>query len=196
MARNAPYTLSNTTIHALADGACRTLSELDALLPLDRKKISNAIGQLVINGYAERIEAGCYQLTAKGKAAAERGEVLGRVRGPNAVVRRVRRLTFSQRIWTAMRMSSTFTVAELVIAAAQNEANPEHLARRYIGHLVAAGYVAEQAGRTAGTRLNSRGFKRFRLLKNTGMQAPVWRKALNAVHDFNTGEDVPCASRP
>lgn len=195
MDRLSPSTLQNAALDALRDGACRTLSDLDASLPYNRKKISNGIYVLVLDGLAERIEAGCYQLTEKGRAFAASGQRFGETRGSNAVVRRVRSSTFHQRLWAVIRMSGTFTVGDVVVAAARSERNPEHLARRYIAHLVAAGYVAELPGRVRGTRPGSAGFKRFRLLKNTGELAPAWRNAINAVHDYNTGEDIPCVRK-
>ncbi|KRB58486.1 hypothetical protein ASE04_27630 [Rhizobium sp. Root708] len=193
MQRLAPGTLPNAALEGLADGVCRTLVELEALLPISRRKITDGILLLVQQGYAERVEAGCYQLTAQGKAFAATGKKIGETRGPNTRVRKVRSSTLNQRLWTVMRMSSSFTIADIVISARREEADPEHLARRYVAHLVAAGYVQELAGRVKGNRPGSQGFKRFRLLKNTGEYAPVWRSKTNAVHDFNTGEDVPCA---
>lgn len=191
--RHAPGVLPNTALEGLSDGACRTIAELETLLPISRKKISHGMSLLIQHGHVERIEAGCYQLTEQGKAFAASGKRLGEARGPNKRVRRVRSSTLGQRLWTVMRMSSSFTIAEIVISARREERDPEHLARRYIAHLVSAGYVKELPGRAPGSRPGSHGFKRFRLIRNTGEFAPVWRSKPNAVHDFNTGEDVPCA---
>lgn len=90
-------------------------------------------------------------------------------------------------------MSVTFTIGDIAMAAASaKDANAEDNVQRFLNVLRHAGYVVELPIRQRGTRLTSNGFKRFRLLKNTGPLAPGVRRR-DCIHDWNTGEDVPCA---
>ncbi len=192
-------TLPTTILHHLSDGACQTIDALNEQLGLDRRQISDGAARLVLRGYLERVEAGCYQLTAAGRAAAERGEIVksGPWRADTAKVRKPVRNTFRQRVWSAMRMGGTFTLADIVMAAATAEDdNPEDNASRFIRRLKASGYIAELPVRQAGTRLTSGGFKRYRLVRDSGPIAPQYRPKSGVIHDFNIGEDVSCASRP
>lgn len=180
-------------LQALADGSCKTIDDLNADLPLNRRQISDGACQLILRDLAERIEVGCYRLTKAGLQAASEGRAI--TSGPRrAHTGKPRRLsdTFRQRAWTAMRMSGAFTVGDLVMAAARGEADPENNANRYLQCLHRAGYVVELPTRQPGTRLTSNGFKRYRLIRDTGPSAPVWSGKRRALHDFNTGEDVPC----
>lgn len=181
-------------LHHLASGACRTIDELADSLPLNRGQISNGARALVFRNQLERIETGCYQLTASGVAAAASGEVIkaGPWRPDTCKVRKRWPDTFRQRLWNAMRMSVTFTIGDIVIAAKRDDRDPEDNAGRYIRQLKSAGYIAELPTRQKGTRLTSNGFKRFRLIKDTGPFAPVFRPRTKAVHDYNNQEDVPC----
>lgn len=190
--------VSTILLQHLSDGTCQTIDQLDAALPLSRRQISNAATILIKRDYMDRIEAGCYCLTASGLAAAERGERVtsGPIGALTGKSRRPRRNSFRQRAWNAMRMSVTFTIGELVIAAASGDKDPESNLINYLLFLRRVGYVAEMPVRQNGTRLTSNGFKRFRLLKDTGPIAPALRMKKRAIWDFNLGalvEEVPCA---
>lgn len=190
--------VSTILLQHLSDGTCQTIDQLDAVLPLNRRQISNAAAILIKRDYMDRIEAGCYCLTASGLAAAERGErvtsgPLGALTGKS---RRPRRNSFRQRAWNAMRMSVTFTIGELIIAAASDDKDPESNLINYLLFLRRVGYVAELPVRQNGTRMTSNGFKRFRLLKDTGPVAPALRMKKRAIWDFNLGalvEEASCA---
>jgi hypothetical protein len=149
---------------------------------------------LIFRGLVERVETGCYQLTLAGSAAKARGDVItsGPWKPDTAKHRKPVQDTFRQRLWNAIRMSRSFTIGDLVIAAGRGEKDPENNATWYIRHLRAAGYIAELPVRQKGTRLTSNGFKRWRLLRDTGDKAPVYRPKAKLVHDYNTGEDVAC----
>lgn len=184
-------------LHCLADGACRTMDELDELLDLNRRQISDGAARLVMRDYVERIEVGCYQLTVSGLEAAKAGTTIkcgpigphtGRTKKPGGD-------TFRRRLWNAMRVGGAFTIPDLIMAARRDDAAPESNAASYIRHLVAAGYLVELRQRQRGSHLTSNGFKRFRLILNTGPIAPVWSNKRRTLHDYNTGEDVPCQSK-
>lgn len=189
--------VSTILLQYLSDGTCQTIDQLDAVLPLNRRQISNGAAILIKRAYMDRIEAGCYCLTASGLAAAARGERV--TSGPTGELsvtsRRPRRNSFRQRAWNAMRMSVTFTIGELIIAAASDDKDPESNLINYLLFLRRVGYVAELPVRQNGTRMTSNGFKRFRLLKDTGPIAPALRMKKRAIWDFNLSalvEEVPC----
>lgn len=184
----APGELPNTILATLAGGACMTIDQLDASLPLNRRQISDGAAKLILRGYAERVEAGCYQLTPAGHKALATGIAItsgprGRLTGG---LRKAPRDTLRQRAWTAMRMSGAFTVGDIALAAARpGDAMPENNLQRYMRQLHRAGYLAELPVRARGTALTSNGFKRFRLLKDTGPLAPVWSDTHDVMIDRN-----------
>ncbi|MBO9421740.1 hypothetical protein J7481_19690 [Labrenzia sp. R4_2] len=193
-----PGTVPTTLLTALSDGSCQTVDELDTKLPLNRRQISDGAGSLIMRGLLERVEVGCYRLTREGKAAAADGRVIssgpyrpdrGRCRAPQCN-------TLRQRAWNAMRMGNAFTIGDLAMAASTGgEKNPEGNLQRYLNRLVRAGYLAELPVRVRGTKLTSNGFKRFRLIRDTGPIAPVFRPKKRDFFDHNlgdAGEAVPC----
>jgi hypothetical protein len=89
-----------------------------------------------------------------------------------------------------------FTVQDLVAdARSDTDKAPERTLGQYLRVLRAAGYVAEAPRRIKGASLTSNGFKIWCLVRNTGPKAPIACPSSAAVHDPNTGEDVPCAPR-
>jgi hypothetical protein len=190
-----PGAIPTTILHHLSDGSCQTIDAIEAALGLTRRQISDGAAKLILRGYVERTEVGCYQLTSAGAEAQRNGVVItsGPWRPDTVKVRKPVRDTFRQRVWNAMRMSGTFTVGDLVVAAARDELDAENNTSWYLRRLAAAGYVIELPIRQKGTRLTSSGFKRWRLIHDTGPIAPAYRRKLDAVHDYNTGKDVGCA---
>lgn len=186
--------IPTTLLQTLNDGACMTLDTLEAETALTRRQISDGVARLILRKLAERTEKGCYQLTEAGKKAAGKGMAIksGPWRGLTGGVRQPMRKTFLQRAWSAMRLTRTFTLGEIVIAAGDKEKNPEDHASRYIRRLKAAGYVHEMPNRAPGTKPTSNGFKRYSLIKDTGLEAPVYRPSLGVLHDANTGENIKC----
>lgn len=194
----APGEIPTKILNHLSDGTCQTIDAIEVSLGLTRRQVSDGAAKLIMRGLVERIEAGCYQLTAAGVAAKEQGVEIksGPWRKDTARVRNPVRDTFRQRIWNAIRMSRSFTIGDLVIVAGRGEKDPENNAAWYVRHLRAAGYLAELPVRQKGTRLTSAGFKRWRLLEDTGPKAPVYQPKRKVVHDYNTGKDIPCARTP
>lgn len=193
-----PGEIPTTLLQCLADGECRTIDELNELLDLTRRQISDGAAKLVLRDYAERIEIGCYQLTVVGLEAARTGQVIssGPWRPDTVKARKPVKDTFRRRLWNAMRVGGTFTISDLVMAAARpDDTDPYNNTSRYVRHLVKAGYAEELASRQRGTRLTSSGFKRFRLLRNTGPIPPAWSPKRKVLHDYNIREDVPCVSK-
>ncbi|MCT4654388.1 MAG: hypothetical protein N4A65_01125 [Cohaesibacter sp.] len=192
--------LSNDLIHNLSDGACRTIDQLDASMDHGRKEIVKATGRLIHRGLVERVEIGCYQLSNAGKDLAASGEEIkpGPFRTDRGKCRKPRD-TMRQRAWQAMRMSGSFTIGDIAMAAAgPNDARPEGNLQKYFRALRHAGYLIELPVRAQGTALTSNGFKRFRLLKDTGLIAPIYRANKGAIFDHNlgdSGEEIPCRAK-
>ncbi|MCW5711296.1 helix-turn-helix domain-containing protein [Shinella sp.] len=194
----APGIIPTTILHHLVDGSCMTMDGLESALGLTRKQISNGAAQLVLRGLLERVEIGCYRLTKSGVEKAKSGEVITSGPWRPDTARHIQRHqdTFRQRVWSAIRVSSTFTISEIVMAAARpDDLAPENNATRFIRQLKLAGYLAELPSRQAGTRITSNGFKRWRLVRNTGPNAPVFKPKLRVVYDPNSREEWPCIPR-
>lgn len=178
-------------LQALAEGPL-SRDQVKARLQLDWRQTTNAARSLGRRGYLDVLADGSYRLSDAGQIAAAAGEVI--TGGPKGQVKIVRD-TFRQRCWSSMRVHRAFTIGQIVADAVSEEdgGQPRDNAARYLNRLRAAGYVKELPRRLPGTSNGSNGFKRFMLVKNTGPEAPVFREALLAIHDPNTGEDVPCS---
>ena len=180
----------------LVRGVCLTIDVLDnALGDIARKEIVKSIGGLISRGYVERIERGCYQLTDAGESSRHNNETLKS--GPNrrhtAKARKAMPNTFRQRAWNAMRISVSFTVPDIVaVAKTENDKKAELNLQRYFHRLNAAGYLLQLSMRARGTRPGSNGFKRYRLINNTGDFAPVYQEKTGGMFDHNTREVVTC----
>lgn len=196
-AKLPPGALPTAIMRHLADGACLTIDELSVALDLTRRQVSDGAAKLAARKYLLRMAKGCYRLSETGLEAAAAGEVItcGPTGPDTKPVRTKVRNTFRDRAWRSMRIRRQFTLADVIADAATDaDTNSDSNMRRYLQFLKQAGYVAELRSRQPGTRMTSNGFKRYALVKNTGPLAPVYRPKVSALHDYNIGEDVPCAS--
>lgn len=100
------------------------------------------------------------------------------------------------RAWWLMREKRRFTVPALlqIIADASQQDAASNIGK-YTSALARAGYLVEE-GREPSARHGDPGHKRYRLVRNTGPKAPVWRGSVRAVFDPNTGELHPVTSHP
>jgi len=91
-----------------------------------------------------------------------------------------RKNTGQERMWKVMRAMRRFTAADLVQLAevSWNFANRYCRALRYVGYLREDGEIRQETGRPQ---------KIYRLVKDTGVKAPVIRPVCE-VRDSNTGE--------
>ena len=194
--RHHPGKAPTALLQALADGSCQTIDQLEISLNLTRKQVSDAAAILLRRDYLMRMGAGCYQLTEAGLAAAVAGDVIkSGPRGPRHRPHIVRN-TLRERAWRSMRIRRRFTVSDLMLdAAGVDDKSPAANLQRYLWSLSKAGYVAAAKDRVDHSSPTSNGFKLWILRKNTGPLAPVVLSKVAAVHDRNTGEDVPC-TRP
>ncbi|MDX5595296.1 helix-turn-helix domain-containing protein [Pseudovibrio sp. SPO723] len=190
-----PGEIPTTILYSLGDGACRTMDELDEALDLSRHQISKGATKLIFRGLAERVEAGCYRLTDAGKQAVRNGVQLtsGPIKPDRGKRRKPQRNTLRQRAWNIMRMGDAFTVPDLMmVVQTGGEKTAANNLHRYIRALTKHGYLLEMPRRMAGTKVTSNGYKRWKLLNDTGPIAPVLRPGSNVMFDHNLGEVVPC----
>lgn len=189
-----PGVVPTALLQHMSGGSCLTIDQMVEQLGISRRQALNAASRLLRRDYLMKMAGGCFQLTEAGLAAAAAGKVIKS--GPKGKTGAIpqHRDTFRQRAWTSMRFNGRFTIGQIVRAAGrEGETNARENARKYIAQLCRAGYVKELSRRAPGTAIGSNGFKRFMLVKNTGRRAPVFRAECRVMHDFNTGEDVPCS---
>lgn len=194
--RHHPGRAPTAMLQALADGSCQTIDQLEPRLDLTRRQVSEAAACLLRRDYLMRMATGCFQLTDAGLAAAANGEVITSGRRGTRDKTKVLRDTLRARAWRSMRIRTRFTINDLVTDAARpTDAMPGDNLQRYLRVLKMAGYVVAEARRAPGTATTSNGFICFRLIRNTGRMAPIYRSSIGVIHDPNTGEDVPCTPR-
>ncbi|MCZ4273329.1 hypothetical protein [Maritalea porphyrae] len=187
----APGEIQTTMLSHLCDGTCKTIDQLESELALNRRQISDGARLLIIRGYAERIELGCYRLTELGQDATMNGEVItsGPISKDSCTIRKPFANTIRQRAWRTMRMGDAFTIPSLTMAAATNkDKQPENNLQRYVKALVKAGYLVAYPVPQKGNRVGSNGFKRYRLINNTGPHAPTMRRGKKVLFDRNLNE--------
>lgn len=191
-----PGAVATALLHHMRGGACMTVDQIAEHFGIRRPQAYAAAACLLRRDYLIKMAVGCFQLSDAGLEAAISGKVIKS--GPKGKTGAIPRQkdTFRQRAWTSMRFNGRFTISQIVRAAARaDDANARENARKYISQLCQAGFVKELPKRAPGTAISSNGFKRFMLVRNSGRLAPVWRQEFRTMHDFNTGEDVPCAPR-
>lgn len=183
---NPDMTIQTRILHGLGD-ACLLIGDIAEGLGLGRGQVSQAAALLIARGYVERVERGCFRLTGAGRRARDEGVTIETgVTGPTRALRLPKRTTIRQRAWNAMRITRTFTVADLTTAVArEGDGDVEENLRRYVAALARAGYLARAARRRPGTAPGSNGFAVYSLVRDTGPVAPVWSQKHRAIHDFN-----------
>ena len=179
-------TIQTRILHGLGD-ACLMIGDIADDLGLTHGQVSQAAALLIARGYLERIERGCFRATPAGRAARDAGvRIVTGVTGPTRALRVPKRTTIRQRAWNTMRITRTFTVADLTTAVArEGDGDVEENLRRYVAALARAGYLARAARRRPGTAPGSNGFAVYSLVRDTGPVAPVWSQKHRAIHDFN-----------
>lgn len=188
-ARTSP---SNLVFNALAEGDCLDMDHLAERLPLSRRTISDAARVMVGREWVERVEAGCFRLTAEGRRAHAAGEIIRYGSNRPKQRNRPRRKTLTSRLWRAMRLTRQFTLNSLLELAARGEASQTFSARKFVRALERAGYVLRLPRREPGSSPSSNGYVRWILVKDTGEMPPMVRRGAAVLFDPNTGEEVPC----
>lgn len=188
-----PGALAKELFAELAIGGQQETAALATKLQVSRRQISNAAALLKRHRLLKTTRPGLYGLTKLGRETQIKDVNL--VSGPKASYSTVRahKDTFRARAWRSMRIRGRFTIGDILADAERDdEADAKSNAQRYISALCRVGHVRELPKRRPGTSMGSNGQKVFRLSKNTGPLAPVWREKSRVLHDFNTGEDYPC----
>lgn len=94
-----------------------------------------------------------------------------------------------------MRVLKRFTVADLAVAARKpNEGDPSHNLGAYLRALTSVDILAISPFRADDGVPTSNGLKVYRLVRDTGITAPQWRKARGDVFVIDTRESLPCSS--
>lgn len=189
---NATHQAALLGVMASGNAGPLTMDQLDAVLPIGRKKIATAAGRLILRGFVERAETGVYALTLTGRKALAEGVSLKS--GPHRGKRKhpVYRDTLTQRAWTAMRLQPRFSLGDIItLAANDQDGQPEKALQRFVHRLKSTGYLVELPARRRGSTRTSNGFKVFRLVRDTGEHAPRWIDRQRSMKDWNTREIFP-----
>lgn len=188
-----PGTHPNMLLAILKDGKLHTLDELCKRLPCSREQVIRAATKLKDHNLMDRdTEIGQYRLSERGLIRVRAGFKInsGPARAHGKAFRQ--RDSFRVRAWKSMRVRIVFTVGDVLSDATRDEPDQSNNLLKFLGQLRRAGYVGEMPTKERGSKITSPGFKRFRLLKNTGVFAPVYRPRERTLMDFNTGEEVAC----
>ncbi|WP_321392756.1 helix-turn-helix domain-containing protein [Emcibacter sp.] len=188
----------NEVLGIIGPEQCLTIEEMSRQSNLTRHALQDGAQKLLSAGYVERIEAGCYRLTNKGKTAKVDDTTLtSGPKGPLTFSKKTSFDSFTARIWRAMRVSRKFTVPDLVMLAKQgNEKEPEAAAGKYIRRLYQAGYLQLLPRREKGTAPTSNGFKKYLLVRDDGELHPRYRPKTGKVYDPNTKKNYELEARP
>lgn len=190
MSAPAP-TLQTRVLHHLGS-ACLTIDVLAEDLDVPRHALSMAASALIRKGLVERVERGCFQLSAEGSQAAASGlEITSGPNGPMAAQRQPMRNTLRQRAWTVMRMSRKFSIPDLLIPSVMGEEkNPQNNLQRYCKGLCNAGILRRLSRVQKGTAHGSNGFPVYLLARDLGPIAPTLRPQSRSIFDHNAQEEL------
>lgn len=93
-----------------------------------------------------------------------------------------------QRAWWVMQRRVVFTLPELLSTLATGaEKDAQSNLGKYIKALADTGFL-EIDGRAPPDSPTSNGCIRYRLVRDNGRKAPVWRQRAGGVYDPNTGD--------
>lgn len=182
----------------LQSGQPIAIDDLDARLGIERRFIVNSTVRLIYADLIERTEMGVYRITQAGIAQLASGEPIKSGRpGKRPGYSRKNQRSLRQRLWNTMRSFSTgeackaFSLPDLITVCLngdEDEAAAYNNAQQYLRALKKTGYLLSLTQRQKGTRPGSNGFQRFKLVRDTGRDAPVVRQSERAVFDPNTRE--------
>ena len=156
------------------------------------KRVVRSIDVLRRRDLVERLEPGLYRLTPAGETTRADGvRIASGPRKPHSG-RAKKKAPFRDALWNALRLEEATTVADLLslIPEHVHGRDPRSNAYAYLRRLIDAHYVIELPSREAGTAMTSNGFKRYRLIRNTGPHAPHWSGKAAALIDPNIQQEV------
>lgn len=174
---------------ALSGSACLTVQNLVAITGINRKLICHACCDLVQNGYIQRKERGCYELTEEGlKVKSGQGVLKKGYRGRKPAKHKK---TLRVGLWRAMRCLKKFTAGDLLELSSRGESKSEYSnAKCYIQRLAEHGILYELRRGTDARGKTGNGEKRYSLVKDLGLLAPIIKRNKD-LYDPNTGETWP-----
>ncbi len=178
-----------------------TIFELVERIGAENRRVVQAIDVLRRRGFVKRVHRGRYILTPAGRAfqKSDDHQITSGPNGPHTGPWRRGGGKFKAAFWAALRMSDSAVTIDDVLALIPETLhgrNPTDNAYQFLSRLQTAGYVAELARREAGTALTSNGFKRWRLIKNTGPKTPYWSLKYGRLIDPNLPFDTPIGGAP
>jgi hypothetical protein len=147
------------------------------------KDVVMAVQRLKRRGFVTSARSGEYAATDAGREFLAQGrQIQG---GQDSPRPRTRTRGLRQRAWWVIRARKTVSVPDLlsVLSDGSERAAGSNL-QKYLRVLVRAGYMAEHA------QVLRFGPPRYRLVRDTGRLAPVFRQRQAAVFDPNTGEVI------
>lgn len=170
-----------------------TIGQLAQKLEGQNKRVVRSMAVLHRRGLVERVETGKYKLTKLGEETrAEGKELKSGPRKPHGFPSR-KPAPFREALWKALRIcDEAMTIGEALtlIPTEIHGSNPTHNAHQYLRRLVAAGYVKAMNWREPGTAVTSNGYKRYRLINNTGPVAPFWSPKDKKLVDLNPVQEM------
>ena len=188
----AEVTLQTRFLHHLGDASCKTIDVIADELQLTRHQISVTATSLIRRDYLERVERGCFQLTASGRQAVLDGvEITSGPNGAHSKVKAPLRHTLRQRAWNVIRIQRRFTIPDLLTTAALgSEKIAQNNLQRYCRGLCSSGILRKLPHRQKDTTHGSNGFVQYVLMKDLGSIAPVYRPKTQTIFDHNSGKEL------
>jgi hypothetical protein len=168
------------------------IEEAAQRLPFDPGMTRVVIGRAVALDLLDRNALGDVSLSERGVRFLVEGDTSARphLSSPSGARRPVAD-TLRQRGWTAMRISGRFTVGSIaVLARRSTDKYPEDELRRYFRALQRAGYLVLLPTRAGEAKAGAAAPQQWRLIRDTGPQAPVLRKRGTLMFDPNLSEHV------
>ena len=172
-----------------------TITGFILTLPYAESTTRAATQRAISLGLVERFVTGTLALSLQGKHLLRTGDVgfLSGLKPPKSTKPTIAHNSLRQRAWSAMRLSGRFTVGCVVTLAAQSETNAASNIKTYITQLTLAGYLVELPQRLRNSSGNAV-LRQWRLVRDTGPHAPVYRPRIKSFFDPNLDDHIDCAS--
>lgn len=180
--------ISTDVLQAVYNGVTR-IEDLALTLPQSKKNLVKAVQVLKKRGLACSPDKGTYRLTEAGRIWAETGKPVSPGQGerPRRRTRGIR-----ERVWWHFRAHGMATLKELTGTHADGtESAAEINLYKYLSALEKAGVLSRCARRIPARQ--SRGLVQWKLARDLGPLAPVWRESAKTVYDPNSGEVISIA---
>jgi len=181
---NIPMKNQKAIINALMPQACLTIQNMVAITGFDRKVVCQTCCDLIRNGYIQRKERGCYELTKKGLDVKNGDAVLKK--GYNGRKPTKQKKTLRIALWRAMRCLKKFTVGDLLELVCTEDKSGYSNAKCYVLRLTEHGVLYELRRGTDTEGKKNNGEKRYSLVEDLGLQAPIIRRNKD-MYDPNSG---------